>query len=403
MSQELLSIPRQSFSAVNGGSVHQCNEITYSRAFPKSDLIWFDTAAQSPLPFVAVEAAMRALNWEARPDTMPLDADVVVPRRLKEAISALIGAQRDEIVLGNSATYGLNLLAQSLKLKEGDEVVLVHGDFPSTILPWLPLVQSGVSVRLISPSDQHLSVDDVRGALSPRTKVFAASWVNSFTGAVMDMNAIGEVCRKSSVTFILNASQAVGALPIDVSQAPVDAVVSCGQKWLCGPNGTGFCWVSGALRDRLQLVQIYYKTAQAANGATSMRDYRVADGRGGAGMDVFGYGHFMSFGALAAAVELLTSIGPNIIANYNRDLVERILDGLDRKRFGLIGPKQTGSRSALVLLKVLDGSTEHVCAALAGAKVKFSLREGNIRLSPHFFNTASEVDAVLAVLNGHRS
>ena len=96
-------------------------------------------------------------------------------------LGRLIGAPADAIILGNSASYGLHLLAGSLPLREGDEVLLVHGDFPSVLLPWLVLERRGVRVRYLHPARHLPEPEELAAALMPRTRVFCTTWVHSFS------------------------------------------------------------------------------------------------------------------------------------------------------------------------------------------------------------------------------
>ncbi|HET9559884.1 MAG TPA: aminotransferase class V-fold PLP-dependent enzyme, partial [Actinomycetota bacterium] len=112
---------------------------------------WLNCAHQGPLPLVAVAVAERALADKAAPHRMGNEAFAEVPRRLKDALGRLAGVPAEEVILGNSTTYGLQLLVQGVDWRDGDEVLLVDGDFPATIVPWLPLAERGVRVRLLRP------------------------------------------------------------------------------------------------------------------------------------------------------------------------------------------------------------------------------------------------------------
>jgi selenocysteine lyase/cysteine desulfurase len=89
------------------------------------------------------------------------------------------------------------------------------------------------------------------------------TWVDSFTGRALDLDAIGTACRDHGVLLVANASQALGTRSLDVTTTTVDAVVSCGYKWLCGPYGTGFTWLDRDLLDRLRPQQAYWLAMQA--------------------------------------------------------------------------------------------------------------------------------------------
>ena len=195
-----------------------------SDRFGPFDGIWLSTAHQGALPRAAVEAAHQALSWKISPNRLNEDSYGAVIGGLKQALGGLVNAPAEDIILGNSASYGMHLFANGLPLNSGDEVLLVDGDFPATIYAWLPLERHGVKPRFIKPAGAVVTAEEVADQITPQTRVFCTNWVNSFTGCAAPMEAIGAVCRERDVTFILNIFQAVGARPIDLATAPVDGV-----------------------------------------------------------------------------------------------------------------------------------------------------------------------------------
>src|SRR5262245_53395892 len=207
---------------------------------PFDGRVWLNCAHQGPLPRVSADEAHEAITWKIAPHRLTTDRFGAVPQRLKNAIGKLIDAPPDEIILGNSASYGLHLLANGIPWRVGDEVLLMKGDFPSDILPWLGLQKKGVRVRLIEPRRHVLQADELAAQISPSTRLLCTTWVHSFSGHAVDEQALGRVCRERNILFVMNCSQALGARPFRVADAPVDAIVSVGHKWLCGPYAAGF-------------------------------------------------------------------------------------------------------------------------------------------------------------------
>ncbi len=201
-------------------------------------------------------------------------------------------------MLGNSTSYGLHLVANGMDWRDGDEVSVIEGDYPATILPWQRLARLGVRVRSLRPAGEPLSAAELAAAIGPRTRLLAVTWVDSFTGRTLDLDALGAVCRPAGVLFVVNASQALGARPLDVSATPVDAVVACGYKWLCGLYGTGFAWLHPDLLDRLRPQQAYWLAMQAGRGLDQMRETSVRDDIGVHAFDVFLPGELRHHAAL---------------------------------------------------------------------------------------------------------
>lgn len=366
---------------------------------PFGGRVWFNTAHQGPLPRAAVIAAERAAALKAAPHRIGDDDFREVPERLRGLLAQLVGSSTEEIVLGDSTSHGLHLIANGLSWAKKDEVLVVEGDYPATVLPWQRLARSGVQVRSLRPQYGLLTAEELAAAVSPRTRVLAVTWVDSFTGRTLDLFALGETCRKAGVLLVVNASQAIGARPIDVSTMPVDAVVSCGYKWLCGPYATGFSWLHPNLLDQLRPQQAYWLAMQAGRGLDQMRETVVRDDIGVRAFDVFCPANFATTLPWMASLELLLEIRIDRIAAWDQQLVDRLVDAIEPAQYQLISPDRGPTRSTLVVLSRKDGTTEQRYHQLADSGIDAAYREGNLRLSVHLFNTMKQVDQALDALH----
>jgi cysteine desulfurase/selenocysteine lyase len=364
--------------------------------------VWLNCAHQGPLPGVAVTELLEAVEWKVAPHHLTTsDKFLAVPQRLRTALGRLLNVPAEEIILGNSTSYGLHLLANGIPLKSGDEVLLVDGDFPSCITPWLALQKRGVLVRFIKPRHHVLQPEELEESLSPRSKLLCTTWVHSFSGYAIDVNAIGEVCRVHNINFVLNSTQALGARPLDLSSAQVDAVASAGHKWLCGPYATGLCWMRRELLDSLDYNQAYWLALQTADDLGQKQTALPAHTDLGArAYDVFGTANFFNFKAWAASIEYLLARGVEQIEAYDNRLVSRFINGIDRNAYDLISPPDGPARSTLIFVSHKTPEINYdIYQTLVGEKVDIAYRRGNLRVSPHLYNTPADIDRAVAVLN----
>ena len=374
----------------------------YSQDFgPFEGKLWLNCAHQGPLPRVAAAAAEEAIAWKRAPWLLTTERFSGVPQKLKQSLGRLINAPAEEIILGNSASYGLHLLANGIPWREGDEVLLMKGDFPSDILPWLMLAERGVRTRFIEPRDHVPQVDELLANITPATRVFCVTLVHSFSGYAVDARAMAEVCRARGVKFVLNASQALGARPFNVEDTPVDAVVSAGWKWTCGPYGTGFCWLRPELRESLRRTQAYWLSMQTADelgeeqGAPALRD-----DLGARAFDVFGTANFFNFKAWTASVDYLLSQGIENVAAHNDRLVSELIAGLDRSRYEILSPLDGPRRSTLVLISHKQAERNAaIYERLLRQGVYVAMRRGRLRISPHIHLTSEDIARALDALN----
>jgi cysteine desulfurase/selenocysteine lyase len=124
---------------------------------------WLNTAHQGALPRAAAAAGAEAVAEKVAPARIDDVAFHRLPAELKDRLGRLIGARSEDIVLGNSTTYGLHLLARGLPLRAGDEVLFVAGEYPATVVPWLPLRRHGIRIRRVEPSAKRLPPGELRG------------------------------------------------------------------------------------------------------------------------------------------------------------------------------------------------------------------------------------------------
>jgi cysteine desulfurase/selenocysteine lyase len=303
-----------------------------------------------------------------------------------------------KIVLGNSTSYRLDLLAHGLDLREGDEVLLAEGDFPATIYPWLPLKRRGIRIKTVPAPAGAPEPDDLRAALTKQTKVVCTSWVFSFTGRTTNVQALAKVCRDhGDITFVLNGSQAVGARPTDVRELGIDALVCCGFKWLLGPYATGFAWLSSELLQSLRHEQGYW-LAQVDDISSPPDHYELRGDLGAAAYDVFCTANLSTYPAWERALSLLLDTGLDNVEDHDQALVQRLIDGLPAG-WQLRSPTDPTSRSTLVFIDAAKpDAIGNALRALDTAGIDVGERARMIRISPHVHNTARDIDRVLEVL-----
>jgi cysteine desulfurase / selenocysteine lyase len=352
---------------------------------PFDGRIWLNAAHQGPLPRVAVAAVQAAIADRIAPYRIADSEFTEIPARLRTLLARLVGGASDDIVLGNSTSYGLDVLAHGIPWRAGDEVLVVDGDFPASVFPWRAAERQGVTVRFAPDAEQ------IARHLTERTRVFCTSWVNSFTGRAIDLDAIGRVCRARAVWFVVNGSQGIGARPLDVSSTPVDAVTSCGYKFLCGPYGTGFLWLSPALRDALVPLHTYW-LPNVWNQPGGLKRYDVALHHTARIHDIGCPANFLNFRPWIACLEYLLSIGVTTIAAHNQSLVDHFLSRIDADAFDI-------ASSTLVVLRPRAGDSATLLARLATRGIDAAQREGAVRLAPHIYNSPSDLALAASVLN----
>jgi cysteine desulfurase / selenocysteine lyase len=355
------------------------------------------------LPRAAIVAAKEALAAKVSPYRIDDDDFIESPRRLGELLGRLIDAPAQEIILGNSASWGLQVLANGFPFREGDEVVVLADEFPATVFPWLACAQRGVAVRQLEIAQPVLHPEILERELGPRTRVVAVNWVRSLTGHVIDVQGLHEVCARAEVHLVLNVTQGLGALPFSVAATPVAAISCSGFKWLCGPYATGFAWIRPDVLDTMSAVQAYWLALpdDVELDLNKEGEHRLRSDLGARAYDVFGTANFLNFRPWAASVEHLLHEGVDEISAYDQRLVTRLIEGLADAGFRFVSPTERRERAAIVVVSAADEAlNEPIYEHVRAAGIDIALRGGNLRISPHLYNTHEELDQTIAVLAG---
>jgi len=367
---------------------------------PFHDNAWINASSIGAMPKAAYEAAQEVIKWNTKPYKISETVFADIPQNLKIALGKLISAPAKEIILGNSASYGIHLWANGIPLQKGDEVLLVKGDFPATILPWVYLRKKGICVQEIKPKAGYLQPTDLLETLSDSTRILCATWVDSFTGFKLDANALGKVCQDHEVLFLLNVTQGLGAIPFDVSKMPIDGITCSGYKWLCGPYATGFAWMKPEHINHLEYNQAYWIPMQGDRELDKIRDYQILTDLGAAQYDVFGTANLFNFAPWIESVKLFLKHGIRNIEKHNNQLITQFINGLDTNKYDIHSPLKGEERSAIILVSHKQPDrNKSIFKLLQEENVFISFREGLLRFSPHLYNTHADIDKALDILN----
>jgi cysteine desulfurase / selenocysteine lyase len=356
---------------------------------------FLDHAGVSPLNTRAAEA-MRAFNERAGQapfaEFFPEAWAILVDLRTR--VAGLIGARSvDEIVLMPNTGSGLNTAALSLPLRPGDNVLVLDGDYPANIYPWLNLAHRGVLTKVVPQKNGGLDLDLLSSRIDNRTRVIALSTVLFATGFRNDLQAVGQICKERGIYFVVDGIQSLGALPLDVQAANVDFLACGSQKWLLGPIGTGFLYVRHELLD--ELVPGPYVGSSSVVDSANFLDYNftllpTAERFNAGSPNVVG-----AIG-LHASVELIQEIGVEHIAERVLMLARLTINDLQERGFCLSADTAPERRSGIVVVEVDDAAAKVMQLKEAG--IVCNPRGRGIRIAPHFYNTEEEILRVGEVL-----
>ena len=377
--------------------VDRVREIEFPWA-ARGEAIYLNNASTGPLPERALRAIRDFDDRRAAPYRLSDDLQFATLAHGRELIARLIGAEVGEIGLAVNTSYGINLAAFSLPLGAGDVVLTPDREFPANVYPWMELARRrGVIYRRIPTCDGAVDEEALRRELEdPSVRAVSVSWVGFASGYTVDLEAIGRACRARGAYFVVDAIQGLGPLTLDVRACHVD-ILACGaQKWLLSPWGTGFVYVRRELVGQLEPNVVSWMAVKGSDDFRRLVDYDLT-WRDDARRFEFITLPFQDFAGMNASLELIHELGPAAIAHHVASLADVIvLWAASQRDVELVTPSLPRHRAGIVSLRMPNATA--ISAVLTGAGVSHSLREGAIRLSPHFYNTRDEIRRTLRVI-----
>jgi len=367
--------------------------------FPWADeTVYLNHASIGPLP-ERTRLALEAFNRRrAMPFHLP-DRDLMgALTESRRLLAGLIGATPEEIALTVNTSFGLGVVARALPLRPGDVVLVSDREFPANVYPWLRLRETGIDVELV-PTAASGWPDEARlleRLEDPRVRALAVSLVQFSNGYRVDLAALSAVTRRTGAYLVVDAIQAVGQLPVDLRETPVDILACGGQKWLLSPWGSGFVYVRRELIRELSPPVTGWMAFEGTDDFTRLTTYSDtlrADARRFELITL----PYQDFAGLNTSLGLLLELGVERIQAHLQRLHGPVLAWASRTGTQVASPLGAHGSGILCLAPADVGDAFR---RLKAARIICSLREGAIRLSPHAYNTVEEMERVVAVLEG---
>jgi selenocysteine lyase/cysteine desulfurase len=363
-----------------------------------SPVVYLDCAYQGPFPRVAVERLRQAIELKVHPDRLKPLEYFRLPQRVRTRLARLTGADPEEIAITNSTTQGIGIVAAGLALGEGDEVVVASSNFPANLFTWIHLRRKGVTVKVVPVVGGEVVLDQVAAALTLRTRVLALDWVDYATGYKIDLASFGSLVHAQGGIFVLDATQGVGALELNLHETPVDVAACAAYKWLLGPYGTGFAYVQRDLWDKLDLPVVNWYSVVGAEDFDSLPhgDFSlVHDARV---FDVGETGNFINLHGLEASLEFVEDVTIKTVTDHCLRLIRRLAEGLRAQGYSLPAAALPGHESAILGFRASTcEATAKLHQALLANRIAVSMRQGTIRVSPYLYNDDADIDRLLEI------
>ncbi len=340
---------------------------------------YFDHAAVGPLSGPSQEALAQWAEDATANGAAYYPAWTRRVEHLRTLAASMVGALPEEIALVGNTTAGINLVAEGFPWKSGDNVVIRADEFPSNQYPWLHLADRGVETRRIPADGGKLDLDRLAAACDNRTRIVSVSWVAYASGWRHDLDQLAALVHERGALLFLDAIQGLGVFPLDVRHTPVDFLAADGHKWLLGPEGAGVFFTRREHLDLLRPVGVGW------NSVRNQHDFSHIElvFKDTAARYEGGSQNVAGLSALGASLELLGQFGMTAISQRVLEITELACRRLAEIGSVVLSDRTPAHQSGIVSVE---------------QKVLLSCRAGRLRISPHAYNNAEDVERLIEAL-----
>lgn len=360
--------------------------------FPYVDnkIIYFNHASTAPMSKLVIERINEILLERSESKMDDYQSFLSMADETKHLLANYLNTEKDRIAFTDNTSNGFNILAQGLKWEKGDKIILNDIEFPSNVFPFMNLMKKGVELKFIKSHDGIISAEDIINSADNNTKLISVSFVQFLSGYKIDLQKLGDFCKEKNIILSVDAIQGLGALQLDTKKCNID-YISCGtQKWMLGLQGMAFIYVSSSLQQKIEPAFIGWLSVE---NAWDLLKFDLSLKKSAA---VFQTGTVNALGiyVLNTVLKKLEEFGFMRIENRVIDNTLFLREKLRKNGLHLY-PHQLEEKyfSGIVTFKHSDA--QGLFNWLSERKIVTSLREGMIRLSPHFYNDEIDVEKVV--------
>ena len=365
--------------------------------------IYLNGAYMSPQLKSVEKAGFHALQRKNKPNRITGDHFFQESEDLRTAYASLINSSDPErIVIIPSVSYGMANVAANIEMKTDENIIVADEQFPSNVYPWMTLCDdSGAKLNIVKAPETRVRRgknwnNAILDAIDEKTRIVALGHIHWADGTLFDLHAIREKASSVGALLIIDGTQSIGALPFDVDDIKPDALICAGYKWLMGPYSIGLAYYGPAF-DGGKAVEQNWINRLNSEDFSGLVNYQHNYQPGALRYEVGEHSNFNHVPMLKTAIEQIAEWGIPSIQNYCKNISNNAITLLTKNGFYI---EDEDSRSShLFGIRLPEHlKMETVKNALNEANIFVSYRGDCIRVSPHVYNTESDMNKLASTL-----
>ncbi len=357
---------------------------------------YLNHAAVSAPPASAINAIQKYLADVSQNGSINFKEWLATKERTRRLLAGLLGARPEQLAFMRNTSDGLSTVANGLKWRTGDNLVTFRNEFPSNIYPWLRLRDAfGVEVRMCEEREGRIDLDELIDLIDDQTRVVAISHVQYASGFRADLQRLGRAAREHDALLVVDVIQSLGVLPLNVESEFVDIAAGACHKWLLTPEGVGYLYLSDRARKRIQPTLVGWVSVPNPD------DYNNFEQGWNAGTLAWetGTGPAGLIHGLEESLKLLSEVGIKNIKDHLETLTDHLCARLQDSSYQVVSSRLPQEKSQTVCIRSQSGFTPmDLYSHLKKQNIITAPRGDRLRISPHIYNTLSEIDQLIEAL-----
>lgn len=342
-------------------------------------------------------AGLAAVPGKATPWTLTSADWFTGAETLRSLAAEVFGTDANAIALVPAASYGIATAAANLPAARGQSIVLLDQEFPSNVYVWQALAKrqgAHIVTALRKPGESW--TDALLRSIDSSTVIVSVPHCHWTDGSRIDLERVADRVHAMGSALVIDASQSLGACPLDLDLVRPDFVVSVGYKWLLGPYGLGYLYVSPRWREHGTPLEHSWLNRKGSEDFARLVDYQEGFRPGARRFDM-GEGSQFVLGPMAAAAlrQILAWSATGIQESLSR-LTDHAAEGARESGYSVLPREQRLGH--MIGIRMPNGIPATTLRELAAARIYVSVRGDAIRVAPHLYNDAADIDRFLAVL-----
>jgi len=370
--------------------------------FPNDGKIYLNNASVSLVPFITIKAMTDFLISYNSVGPDSIDSEPFVTEKLRNTrkiIAKLVNCQPEEIILTQSTTDGVNAVANGLSFDSNSNIIIrgMGHEHHANYYPWLRLAKKTQIKSLKVDESGFFSIDELQDMIDNNTKLVSLSHALYNTGTILPVEEVGEILEKNNIPYFLDTAQTIGCIgDFDVNSTKCNFMSFNGSKWLCGPMGTGLFYCKKSSSDLLEPMGIGGESAMIYD-ETKLAFKDIPE------RFQTGFRNYVGMVGLESSVQYLMKFGIQNIRTKIIKLADQLRDELSKiPDVTLYGSQEAEKRTSIVSFNIKGQEPQTIVEKLEKQKIVLAVREIEdkklVRVSPHFFNTESEIQTVVDAL-----